>query len=60
MELYKRTVKRMGGGGMTHHCEVCPECVVLFDDAGYHGSVPDPHSETCKHCPYADDTEAEE
>lgn len=31
-------------------CEGCPECVVLFDDAGYHGSVPDSHSGICKGC----------
>ena len=35
---------------MTHHCGGCPECVVLFDETGYHGSVPDSHSVTCKGC----------
>lgn len=35
---------------MASKCECCPECVVLFDDSGYHGSVPDSHSETCKRC----------
>ncbi len=37
---------------MTKHCEGCPECVVLFDESGYHGKVPDSHSETCKICPH--------
>ena len=32
------------------NCEQCPECVVLFDETGYHGCVPDSHSETCKAC----------
>lgn len=35
---------------MTRHCESCPECVVLFDDAGYYGCKPDSHSPTCKKC----------
>ena len=37
---------------MTNHCAGCPECVVLFDETGYHGSVPDSHSATCKICPH--------
>lgn len=37
---------------MTHDCGGCPECVVLFDETGYHGSVPDSHSATCKGCPH--------
>ena len=35
---------------MTRKCEECPECAVLFDGDGYHGCVPDSHSETCKEC----------
>lgn len=37
---------------MTHHCGGCPECVELFDEDGYHGSVSDSHSVTCKGCPH--------
>lgn len=40
---------------MTHNCGGCPECVVLFDESGYYGSVPDSHSETCKGCPHREE-----
>ena len=42
---------------MTKHCEGCPECVVLFDENGYHGKVPDPYSKTCKDCPHREEEE---
>ena len=33
------------------NCKDCPECAVLFDnDGGYHGSVCDNNSGTCKKC----------
>ena len=35
---------------MKTECKNCPECVVLFDDSGYHSSIPDSHSDTCKKC----------
>lgn len=36
---------------MENKCIHCPECAVLFDnDGGYHGVVPDSHSQTCKTC----------
>lgn len=33
-----------------HRCRDCPECAVLFDADGYHGSVPDRNSRTCQSC----------
>lgn len=31
-------------------CEGCPESVVIFDEGGVYGVVPDTHSTTCKGC----------
>ena len=33
-----------------HMCQDCPECVVIFDDSGIHGHLPDKNSETCNKC----------
>ena len=54
MGIIGRTVwggnEEKGCERMTEQCESCPECVVLFDDAGYHGCKPDPNSPICKMC----------
>ena len=31
-------------------CKGCPESVVIFDESGVHGVVPDTHSKTCNGC----------
>lgn len=38
-----------------NRCEQCPECVVLFDDEGYHGCKPDTHSAVCRDCEHSKD-----
>ena len=35
-------------------CEGCPESVVIFDESGVHGIVPDTRSRTCRACEHND------
>lgn len=48
--MTKQSEEMMHKTDMESKCAYCPECAVLFDKNGYHGCVPDSHSETCKKC----------